>query len=133
MIFKHLFSIKYTSKILLSGMFVLFTSPALLAQYVNPPTAPKVVDKSAKSESGMQADPGMQIPVDGSSLEAFKESLAKIKEVATEANYITLEGAIEYLLVYDIGAGRDKAKVAKNLDGQTGEQILSQVDWRTKR
>jgi hypothetical protein len=75
-------------------------------------------------------DPGMQIPVDGSSLEAFEESLASIKSQAQEPNYVSLEQAIKYLLVYDLGAGRDKAKLAKNLDGLTGDQIIDKVEWR---
>jgi hypothetical protein len=72
----------------------------------------------------------MQIPVDGTSLEAFNESLAAIKAQSEEANYTSLESAIQYLLVYDLGAGRDMAKLAKNLDGQTGDQIIEQVEWR---
>jgi len=74
-------------------------------------------------------DPGMQIPVDGSSLEAFNASLESVKEKATEANYTTLENAIQWFLVYDIGAGGDMAKVAKNLDGLTADEIINKVEW----
>lgn len=91
-------------------------------------TANAVAEEAATEV--VEVDPGMQIPVDGSSLDAFNDSLAKIKEQATEANYITLEEAIKYLLVYDLGAGRDRAKLAKNLDGLTGEQIIDKVSWR---
>ena len=73
---------------------------------------------------------GMQIPVDGSSLEAFDESLAAIKEKATEAEYMTLTNALDYLLVYDLAAKRDRAKLAANLNGLTGEQIVDKVQWR---
>jgi hypothetical protein len=87
--------------------------------------AAEIAEKEA-----VDVDPAMQIPVDGSSLEAFNESLATIKASAVDANYISLEGAIQYLLVYDLGAGRDKAKLAKNLDGLTGDQIIDKVQWR---
>ncbi len=95
-------------------------------------TAAEVADAAASEAEGEAAelDPGMQIPVDGSSLEAFNESLAKIKEQAEEPNYISLEEAIKYLLVYDLSAGRDRAKLAKNLDGLTGDQIIERVAWR---
>jgi hypothetical protein len=73
--------------------------------------------------------PGMQIPVDGSSEKAFDQSLETIKSEATEAEYTSLLGAVGYLVVYDLGARRDRAKVAKNLDGMTGEEILGLVDW----
>jgi len=134
MSYKNLFSMKNTFSILLLGIFVLATSPALFAQYVEPPVAPKVIDKTDESVTdAASSDSGMQLPVDGSSLEAFEESLAAIKESATEANYTTLENAIQWLLVYDIGVGRDKAKLAKNLNGMTGDEIVSQVEWRNKR
>jgi len=138
MSYKNLFLKKLNFATLLFSILTLSASTALFAQYVDPPAAPKIVGEAVDPTSDVKpevapADPGMQIPVDGSSLEAFEASLAKIKESATEANYITLDGAIDYLLVYDIGAGRDKAKLAKNLDGKTGEQILNEVDWRNKR
>lgn len=73
---------------------------------------------------------GMQIPVDGSSLEAFDQSLEKIKKQATEAEFTTLENALDYLLVYDLAAKRNRTKLAANLDGLTGEQIVDKVEWR---
>ena len=41
----------------------------------------------------------------------------------------SLENAIQYLLVYDLSAKRDKAKLAANLNGQTGEKIVNRVKW----
>jgi len=72
---------------------------------------------------------GMQIPVDGTSLEAFEASLADIKTKATAAEYQSLESAIQYLMVYDLSAKRDKTKLAANLNGQTGEEIVGRVKW----
>ena len=72
---------------------------------------------------------GMQIPVDGTSLETFEASLAEIKSKATAAEYQSLENAVQYLMVYDLSAKRDKAKLAANLNGQTGEEIVNRVKW----
>ncbi|MDZ4728835.1 MAG: hypothetical protein SH820_02710 [Xanthomonadales bacterium] len=87
------------------------------------------VNESSAEDTAEVLDPAMQIPLDGSSLEAFNESLATIKAQAEEINFTSLEGAIQYLLVYDLGAGRDMAKLAKNLDGLTGDQIIEKVKW----
>lgn len=72
---------------------------------------------------------GMQIPVDGTSLESFEASLADIKTKAKEDEYTSLEGAIKYLMVYDLSAQRNKTKLAANLNGLTGEEIVNQVGW----
>lgn len=72
---------------------------------------------------------GMYIPVNGSSLEAFNDSLADIEKKATPAEFNSLKGAIDWLLMYDLSARGNRTRLAKNLDGQTGEQIMSQVSW----
>ena len=73
---------------------------------------------------------GMSIPVDGTSLETFDASLAKIKQETTAAEYTTLTNAIDFLLVYDLSAKRDRAKLAAVLNGETATQIIAQVDDR---
>jgi len=73
---------------------------------------------------------GMEIPLDGSSLEAFEAGLAMVKRHTDEDNYITLQKAINYLLVYDLGAKRDRAKLAARLDGLNGYQVIGKVGWR---
>jgi hypothetical protein len=118
-------------------VMVLMISPAM-AQQAEPETAPAPTpapeaalgDNVKPKGAAEELDPGMQIPVDGSSLEAFNKSLETIKGQAREPNYISLEEAIKYLMVYDLGAGGDKAKLAKNLDGLTGDQIIDRVTWR---
>jgi hypothetical protein len=118
-------------------VMVLMTSPAM-AQQAEPESAPAPTpspeaalgDNVKPKSAAEELDPGMQIPVDGSSLEAFNKSLETIKGQAREPNYISLEEAIKYLMVYDLGAGGDKAKLAKNLDGLTGDQIIDRVTWR---
>lgn len=73
---------------------------------------------------------GMTIPVDGSSPEAFDKSLAQIKAYVPESTYTTLLDAIDYLLLYDLSAKRDKEKLIANLDGLTGYEILQKINWR---
>lgn len=73
---------------------------------------------------------GMEIPLDGSDLEAFDTSLARVKAHTSPENYTTLVNAIEYLLVYDLAAKRDRAKLASHLDGLTSYQVLEKVGWR---
>jgi hypothetical protein len=75
---------------------------------------------------------GMDIPLDGSSLEAFDRSLARVKAYSNPSNYTTLVNAIDYLMVYDLAAKRDRAKLASNLDGLTGRQVIDRVSWQKK-
>jgi hypothetical protein len=72
---------------------------------------------------------GMDIPLDGSSMEAFDRSLARVKAHTPPENYRALEGAIKYLLVYDIKSYGDKNKLIKRLDGMTGKEVISNVKW----
>lgn len=71
---------------------------------------------------------GMRIPVDGSSLESFDQSLAAIKDQTTADEYANLTNAIDYLLVYNLSAKQDRAKLAQSLNGKTGEQIVNEAN-----
>lgn len=73
---------------------------------------------------------GMQIPLDGSSMEAWDRSLARVKAYSSEPNYITLENAIKYLLMYDLKSYRDMNTLIARLDGKTGYEIIALVGWR---
>ena len=73
---------------------------------------------------------GMDIPLDGSSLEAFNKSLERVKAHTNPSSYTTLVNAIEYLVVYDLSAKRDRTKLAANLDGMTGRQVVNMVSWQ---
>ena len=73
---------------------------------------------------------GMDIPLDGSSVEAFDRSMARVQAYSSPADYLTLTNAIDYLLVYDLGAKRDKAILVARLDGLTGHQVVEKVSWR---
>lgn len=125
----------YKSMLINKNIFIVFTllfafaaiSPTAFAQDATPAKVTEVTDEA---EEEVVLDPGMQIPVDGSSVDAFNASLETIKAKAKEPNYVSLENAIQYLLVYDLSANRDMAKLAKNLDGLTGNEILERVNWR---
>ena len=93
----------------------------------NTAPVPSATPPTEKAENELSQ--GMHIPVDGTSLESFEQSLETIKAKATEAEYESLTGAIGYLMVYDIGARRDRAKLAQRLNGLTGEEILGRVHW----
>lgn len=73
---------------------------------------------------------GMTIPMDGSSMEAWNRSLARVKAHSKESTYTTLENAIEYLLMYDLKSYRDMNKLIERLDGLTGYEIIAKVGWR---
>lgn len=73
---------------------------------------------------------GLDIVMDGSSLEAFEKSLEKVRKTGSEADYKSLKAAFEYLLFYDLGAQRNREKLAARLDGTTGHEIIKKVRWR---
>ncbi len=73
---------------------------------------------------------GMEIPLDGTSAETFEASLQMVKRHTDEDNYTTLRKAINYLLVYDLGAKRDMAKLASRLNGLNGYEVVAKVGWR---
>jgi hypothetical protein len=73
---------------------------------------------------------GMEIPLDGSSLEAFDASVARVEAHVTEKDYKNLTNALEYLLLYDLGAQMDREKLASRLDGKTPREVLGLVKWR---
>ncbi|MDX1555256.1 MAG: hypothetical protein R3212_04455 [Xanthomonadales bacterium] len=103
-------------------------------------TDPESPDESAPSEADAASDPdappkpqrspGMYLPFDGSSIEAFEGSLDTIKGDVTDAEFVTLLNALDYLLVYDLGARGDPELLYKRLDGKTPDDVLSMVKWR---
>ena len=73
---------------------------------------------------------GLALTLDGSSVEAFDASMARIKRHTDEASYKSLDGAVGYLLVYDLEARGNKEKLITKLDGKTGYEVLDMVGWR---
>jgi hypothetical protein len=97
----------------------------------NPPEQPAAVVAVEEAVEPWDGD-GMDIPLDGSSLEAFNKSLARVKAHTNPSSYTTLVNAIEYLVVYDLSAKRDRTQLAANLDGLTGREVVNQVSWQRK-
>ena len=78
-----------------------------------------------------QAEPtGLNIPMDGTSLEAWNQSMEKVKEVGGQREYNRLQDAFDYLLMFDIGAKNNPATLASRLNGLTGNEILKRVAYR---
>jgi len=88
------------------------------------------VASTASDPEEATAATGLDIIMDGSSLEAYEQSLEKVRETGTETEYQSLKGAFDYLLVFDLGANRDPKVLASRLDGLTGVEILTMVKNR---
>jgi len=91
------------------------------------PAANAPAEKAPAEKARPGFSEGMKIPLDGSSLEAFNKSLESIKGKTVGTEYTTLTSAINYLLVYDLGAKGSRATLAQRLNGLTGEQIIEKV------
>lgn len=102
-----------------------FLLAACAAQTTQP--AEQGAAKPAHSWEPWDGD-GMEIPLDGSSLEAFETSLARVKAHTSPEDYTTLVNAIDYLLFYDLSAGRDRTRLASILDGLTPNAIIEKVE-----
>ena len=95
---------------------------------------PAVTQAEAEPEPACEFEPwdgdGMQIPMDGSSMEAWDCSLQRVETYSDPETFITLENAIKYLLMYDLKSYRDMNKLIERLDGLTGYEIIGKVGWR---
>ncbi|MDT8320982.1 MAG: hypothetical protein RQ826_10705 [Xanthomonadales bacterium] len=114
---------------------LLILSLALLAACAAKPAGETAAETSAPAVETVEDDftwegDGMDIPLDGSSVEAFETSLARVKKYVSADEYVSLQGAIEYLLVYDLSARGDLEKLAAKLDGLTPREVMKKVGWR---
>ena len=73
---------------------------------------------------------GLEIPLDGSSKDAWERSLLRVKAHSEPADYQLLLSAIDYLLLYDLGAKGEMDILITRLNGLTGNQVLSRVNYR---
>jgi len=126
-----------TKMIIDLARLALATSLALLLTACAATTSPSSPGQSTASVAAEEpVEPwdgdGMDIPLDGSSLEAFDKSLARVKAHTSPSSYTTLINAIDYLMVYDLSARRDRSTLAANLDGLTGRQVVDKVSWQKK-
>ena len=111
--------------------FAAWAEPEPVSETASTTPAEEIAPAVANETPEAAEATGLDMAVDGSSLEAFEKSLAKIKETCTEVEYKSLEGALEYLMIYDLGAKRNREKLAARLDGSTGYEITKMVKWRT--
>lgn len=114
---------------------LLLPAAALLLASCAPQTKPAPdVAASAEPEQVIEFEPwdgdGMEIPLDGSSVDAWETSMARVKAYSDPNAYTSLENAVTYLLTYDLSARGDKEKLISTLDGMTGYQVISRVGWR---
>ena len=72
---------------------------------------------------------GLEIPLDGTSMDAWERSLFNVKAYTEPEDYQLLLSAIDYLLVYDLGARGSKDILISRLNGLTGYQIFSRVNY----
>lgn len=88
----------------------------------------------AQEEMAIQEEPalpGMSLPFDGSSVRSFEKSLEAVRAQTTEEEFTTLQNALDYLLVYDLAARRDKKLLYQRLDGKTPSEVIEMVHWQT--
>lgn len=77
---------------------------------------------------------GLTMVIDGSSPEAFQESLELMAMDTSEEQYQQLDSALRYLGTYDTAAWSGLPDLYENLDGMTGEEIIERArEMRRKR
>lgn len=70
---------------------------------------------------------GLTMVVDGSSAQAFQESLELIAMDTSQAQYDNLDAALRFLATYDTAAWSGLPNLYKTLDGMTGEEIIQRA------
>lgn len=112
----------------------LFLGACATQSKTNPQPTEDVSAEAAPEEPAWAIEPwdgyGLDIPLDGSSMEAWERSLVSVKAYSEPGDYRLLLSALDYLLVYDLGAKGQMELLIKRLNGLTGYQVLSRVNWR---
>jgi hypothetical protein len=117
--YKNAFGVVFTATLLLLASSPVWAEQESAGESADAPAVEEVAEAT-----------GLDIVLDGSSLESFEKGLAEIKGTCTSNEYLTLEKSIEFLMFYDVAAKRDKEKLARRLDGMTGRQIIEKVSKR---
>jgi len=71
---------------------------------------------------------GLTMVVDGSSPEAFQESLELIAMDTSQQQYRKLDASLRFLATYDTAAWSGLPNLYKTLDGMTGEEIIERAE-----
>lgn len=120
------------SNALIPAWLALLAIALVLSGCASSPSA--TIDPATTDAPVVEIEPwdgdGMDIPLDGSSMEAWNRSMARVRAHTDEASFTTLENAIGYLLTYDLSAKKNMDRLIKNLNGLTGYEIVGKVRWR---
>jgi len=113
-------------------LLILISAAFLMVACASQQTQPAAEEPEA--EPVQEIEPwdgdGMEIPMDGSSREAWERSVARVKAYSKESTFTTFENAIDYLLVYDLESRGDFDTLISRLDGQTGYEIIARTNWK---
>ena len=71
---------------------------------------------------------GLTMIVDGSSPQAFQQSLELMAEDTTQEQYRQLDSALRYLRAYSPEAWQGTPNLYASLDGMTGEEIIEKAN-----
>lgn len=71
---------------------------------------------------------GLTMVVDGSSPQAFQESLELIAMDTSEQQYRKLDASLRFLATYDTAAWSGLPNLYQTLDGMTGEEIIERAE-----
>lgn len=102
------------------------------SEELSAPPAEEIASAEEIDTAEVNAVTGLDIIMDGSSLEAYEKSLEKVRKTGSEADYESLKRAFKYLLFYDVGAQNNPETLAARLDGKTGHEIIAKVRRRTR-
>lgn len=114
---------------LLAVMLLAISAPTMAQEPEEAAESDKPTGKLMIEDADMS--PGMHMAFDGSSTEAFEKSMESIQAETTEAEFTTVQNAIDYLLVYDLAARGNPEVLYKRLDGKTPADMLRTVNWQT--
>lgn len=81
----------------------------------------------AAEETEATAADIMDTTLDGSSTAAFEAGLERVRAEATPLQSQRLDGAIEWLLIYDLAVESNREKLYLKLDGRTPNEIIAMV------
>ncbi len=106
---------------------------AATAEEITPADATGTEEAAVKTEApGAATATGLDIVMDGSSLKAFDKSMEEVKTTSSESDYKNLEGALDYLLFYDLAIQQNREKLATRLDGMTAQEIIEKVRRKSR-
>lgn len=95
--------------------------------------AVEAAETDAAAAAEAEGPTGLNFPMDGSSLEAWEASMARVEELGSARERLQLQDAFDYLLMFDLGSRNDPATLAARLDGLTGNEIIERVKYGQRK